>query len=652
MISLHDITLSFGGRALLDEISFTITRGDRIGLVGRNGAGKSTLLRLLTGKMLPDSGNITKPADCTMGFLEQEPKAAGTETVFEETFSSLEKLRETHIALEKLTHQLETRTDYDSEDYHKLIDKQQELVHSYEMQGGSKAEGQVEKILLGLGFERESLHKPLKEFSGGWVMRVELAKILLNQPDLILLDEPTNHLDIHAIRWLEQFIVQSKSTLILISHDRAFLDAVTNRTVEIIQGHIQDYKMPYSKYIEARKLRMELQMNEKKNQDREIRRTEVLIDKFRYKASKASFAQSLIKKLDKMDIIEIDEEDVRAMHFRFPAAPRSGGIVLHALDVTKKYGEKTIFSHAEVMVMRGEKVAFVGRNGEGKTTFTRLVNGEEKYEGNIKTGTNVSVGYFAQHQAEKLDPEMTVLETLDSEAVGDVRKKLRTLLGAFLFSGDDVEKKVRVLSGGEKARLALARLLLSNHNLLILDEPTNHLDMLAKDVLKEALTQFDGAVILVSHDRDFLRGLTERSYAFHNGEVKEYKGTIDEFIAKYDLEQTGGTIDALLAKPLKTAAAKAAKPVVGDNTNNGSPKKNNQKELQQINRKIGDVEKKISQSEHLLQALEQRMSNPYSLTADELGKISDDYAAIKKKLEALMSDWEKLGEEKEALSAG
>ncbi len=514
MIFIRDLSVQFGGMDLFSDITFMIQDNDRIGLTGKNGAGKSTLMKIIAGQHQPDAGEVQIPVDYTIGYLPQELNTENTNTVFDETKKAFGHILDLDKRLHEVMTLVSNATDHASKEYHALLDELHDLSHRHSILGADKMESEIEKVLIGLGFERKDFNRKTDQFSGGWRMRIELAKILLKRPNLILLDESTNHLDIESIQWLENFLKQYDGAIMLVSHDRAFLDNVTNRTIEIVKGKIYDYKAPYSKYLELREERNEILLASQKNQQKEIEHTKELIEKFRYKASKAKFAQSLIKQLDRTELIELDDDDNSAIHFRFPPVPRSGVIVIQAEQVSKSYGNKKIFSDISFQVERGERIAFVGRNGEGKTTLTKMLVGEEPYEGKIKIGHNVAIGYYAQHQAEKLDGESTVFDVIDKAATGDMRSKVRNLLGSFLFRGDDIYKKVKVLSGGEKSRLALAHLLLEPTNLLILDEPTNHLDMRSKDILKEALMGYEGTLIVVSHDRDFLQGLTNKVYEF------------------------------------------------------------------------------------------------------------------------------------------
>ena len=521
MISIDNVTVSFGGWTLFDQISFLVNPKDRIGLVGKNGAGKTTLLRIITGEQQPTSGAVTRNSDCTIGYLPQQMKVADTTTLIDETAKAFAEVLEIEAEIERITMALAEREDYDSPEYEQLMHRLDECNNRYHILGGDSRDADIEKTLLGLGFRREDFDRPTSQFSGGWRMRIELAKLLLRRPSIFLLDEPTNHLDIESIQWLEEYLRNYNGAVLLISHDRAFLDNVTNRTIEISLGKIYDYKVPYSKYVVLRRERREQQMAAYENQQRMIEKTEEFIERFRYKPTKSNQVQSRIKQLERLERIEVDEEDLSTLNIKFPPAPRSGQIVAEVKEVGKSFGSKHVFSGANFVIERGEKIALVGRNGEGKTTFARMLVSElQASEGSIRLGANVNVGYYAQNQEDLMDGEITVFDTLDRVAVGDIRTRLRDILGAFLFRGEDIEKKVKVLSGGERARLAMARMMLEPHNLIVMDEPTNHMDMRSKDILKEALMRFDGTVVVVSHDREFLDGMVDKIYEFRDGGVK------------------------------------------------------------------------------------------------------------------------------------
>ncbi|MBQ1963854.1 MAG: ABC-F family ATP-binding cassette domain-containing protein, partial [Tidjanibacter sp.] len=537
MVSIDNVTVSFGGWDLFKDISLLINPRDRIGLVGKNGAGKTTLLKVIMGQQPPTSGVITMSGDTSLGYLPQQMKVHDTTTLVEETAKAFEEVLTLEAEMERLTAEIATREDYESEEYAELIHRLNEATDRHQLLGGESRDAQVERTLLGLGFKRSDLDKPTSTFSGGWRMRIELAKLLLRRPSVLLLDEPTNHLDIESIQWLENYLKDYNGSVLLISHDRDFLDNVTNRTVELLLGKVYDYKVPYSQYVQLRKERREAQVAAYNNQQRLIEKTEEFIEKFRYKPTKSNQVQSRVKQLERLDRIEIDEEDLSALNLKFPPAPRSGQIVAEIKEVGKQFDTKRVFAGANFTIEKGDRIALVGRNGEGKTTLARILIGElEPSEGSIKVGANVSLGYYAQNQDDLMDGEFTVYDTLDKVAVGDIRTRLRDILGAFLFRGEDVDKKVKVLSGGERSRLAMARMMLSPHNLLVLDEPTNHMDMRSKDILKEALMKYDGTLVVVSHDREFLDGLVDKIYEFRDGGVKEYLGGIRYFLEKRKIE--------------------------------------------------------------------------------------------------------------------
>ncbi|MBT8289615.1 MAG: ATP-binding cassette domain-containing protein, partial [Muriicola sp.] len=530
MLNVHNLSVSFSGEILFEEISFRLNPGDRVGLIGKNGAGKSTLLKLLAKDVAPDTGTLASDKELRIGFLRQDIEFEEGQTVLEEAYKAFKELQEVEGRLEKINEQLAERTDYESEGYHQLMVDLNDFTHRYEILGGYNYQGETEKILLGLGFKREDFDKKTNTFSGGWRMRIELAKLLLQSNDVLLLDEPTNHLDIESIIWLEQFLTSFPGAVVIVSHDKMFLDNVTNRTIEISLGRIYDYNKPYSKFLVLREEIREQQINAQKNQEREIQQAERLIEKFRAKASKASMAQSLIKKLDRMDRIEVDQTDKSVLKLRFPVSVTPGKVVAEMNGITKHYGPKEVLNNINLLLERDSKTAFVGQNGQGKTTLAKILVEEIDYEGELKLGHNVQIGYFAQNQAEYLDGEKTVLDTMIDAANETNRSKVRDILGSFLFSGDEVEKFVKVLSGGERNRLALAKLLLQPFNVLVMDEPTNHLDIASKSVLKQALINFQGTLVVVSHDRDFLQGLTNKVYEFKDRKIKEYLGDINYFL--------------------------------------------------------------------------------------------------------------------------
>ncbi|MDQ3110685.1 MAG: ABC-F family ATP-binding cassette domain-containing protein [Bacteroidota bacterium] len=641
MISANNITVTFGGFTLYDGISFLMGDRDRIGLAGRNGAGKSTLLKILAGHQRPDSGDIARPNGCTLGYLAQDMVHNLGKTVFDEASTAFAELKDLEKKVEELTAELTRRTDYETDSYMDIIHQLTHANERLQVLDGFSMEGKIEVTLMGLGFERKDFHRRMDEFSGGWRMRVELAKLLLMQPDVLLLDEPTNHLDIESIQWLEEYLKTYDGSVMIVSHDKAFLDNLTNRTLELSVGKLFDYKANYSKYLALRKERRDQQASAAKNQQKEIERTEQLIDKFRAKASKATFAQSLIKKLDRMDIIEVDEEDTGGIRFRFPPAPRSGKVAVEAQSVSKSYGEKKIFNNVDFIIEREEKIAFVGKNGEGKSTMIKLITKTESAtSGSIAQGFSVNTGYFAQDDADTLDGNKTVFETIDDLAIGDMRKQVRGLLGSFLFSGDTVDKKVKVLSGGERTRLALCRLLLHPYNLLILDEPTNHLDMRSKDVLKSALLKYDGTLIVVSHDRDFLQGLTNKSYEFRHGNVKQHIGDINEFL-KYRKIENISELDkkGTLAKATGTEVVKAAHVANADNEES----RRKQKEAAQLKSKISKVEEEISKLEKEIKVIDDQLLDPVKYQeAMKDQTFFANYEAKKAKLEEKMKEWESL----------
>lgn len=536
MLNIHNLSVSFGGTFLFEEVTFRLNAGDRVGLVGKNGAGKSTMLKLLSKEVEPDTGVIASDKEVRIGFLKQDIDFVQGRTVLEEAYEAFEEIRILERNINEINHQLASRTDYESEGYHDLMVSLNDITHRYEILGGYNYQGNTERVLQGLGFQREDFQKLTDTFSGGWRMRIELAKLLLQDNDVLLLDEPTNHLDIESIIWLEQFLKNYSGVVVIVSHDKMFLDNVTNRTIEISLGKIYDYNKPYSQYLLLREELRGQQLAAQKNQEKQIQQTERLIEKFRAKASKASMAQSLIKKLDKIDRIEVDEDDNSVMSIQFPVSIQPGKVVVEIEKASKNYGSKHVLEHIDLLIERGTKTAFVGQNGQGKTTLAKMIVGEIPFEGQIKLGHNVQLGYFAQNQADYLDGEISILETMVNAANERNRSKVRDILGSFLFRGDDVEKKVKVLSGGERNRLALAKLLLQPFNVLVMDEPTNHLDIKSKNVLKQALHNFEGTLILVSHDRDFLQGLTNKVYEFKNKQIKEYLGDINFYLEERNVQ--------------------------------------------------------------------------------------------------------------------
>lgn len=637
MISVSNLTVTFGGFTLYDGISFMVNARDRIGLAGKNGAGKSTLLKIIAGLQKPDSGDISMPSGCTIGYLAQDMQHNMGKTVYDEAASAFQELREAESKVASITKELETRTDYETDSYMDLITQLTEASERLHLLGGNSLEGQIEQTLKGLGFKHGDMGRLMDEFSGGWRMRVELAKLLLRRPNVLLLDEPTNHLDIESIMWLEEFLKTYEGSVVLVSHDKSFLDNITNRTVELSMGKLHDYKANYSRYLVLRKERRETQLAAAKNQQREIEKTEKLIDQFRAKASKASFAQSLIKKLDRMDIIEVDEEDTMSMRFRFPPAPRSGKVVVEAADLTKEYDGKTILRRVDFHIEREDKVAFVGKNGEGKSTMVRMIMGEKATSGKVGPGFSVEIGYFAQDDADNLDGNKTVFDTIDELAIGDVRKQVRGILGSFLFSGDAIDKKVKVLSGGERTRLALCRLLLKPHNLLILDEPTNHLDLRSKDVLKQALLNFDGTLILVSHDRDFLSGLTNKTFEFKDGNVKQYIGDVQEFLLAKKAEDF---------RAIENAASATPKPVAVPVSASENERKEKEQKLRTLKSQLSSCEKKVTELEKKIAEFDALLSDAsrYQELINDKTRFQQ-YEKLKTDLENEMKRWEELQSE-------
>lgn len=645
MISLNNLSVQYSGNFLFDHISFNINEKDRIGLVGKNGAGKTTLLRVIAKLQSPESGDVATPKGLTIGYLPQEKIHTSEKNIYDEALTAFSEIYTLEKKIAQLNKQLAERTDYESQDYMDLVKKLNVYTEQYNISGGNTIEADTEKILLGLGYKREEFNNSMKKFSGGWQMRVEIAKILLKKPDLILLDEPTNHLDIESIQWLEEFLSKCHGAVIIVSHDRAFLDNITNRTIEISLGKIYDYKASYSEYVKLRDERIENQAAAYNNQQKQVQQIEHFIERFRYKASKARQVQSKIKMLEKMDTIKIDEVDETTIHFYFPLAPHSGKIVLEAINAGKTYGNKEVLKNNDFIIEKGAKVAFVGRNGEGKTTLVRMINEEIPFEGQVKKGHNVKIGYYAQNQAQQLDTSKTVFETIDDIAVGDVRKRVRNILGSFLFSGETIEKKVKVLSGGEKSRLALACLLLEPVNLLILDEPTNHLDMVSKDILKNALIRFDGTLIVVSHDRDFLQGLTDRVYEFKNKKIREYKGDIYNFLEQRKIE----SLDELNKKNSKKTSGNKS---LSNNKNKNLwlKKKEHEKKLRKISNSIKQCELDIHNLEQELEKMNRILKNPQ----DNNKKINEmdiftKYEGSKAQLEKEMNHWENLQLELEEL---
>ncbi len=637
MISIDNLTVSFGGWTLFDGISFLVNPKERIGLVGRNGAGKTTILKLIAGLQQPTSGAVTKNADCTIGYLPQQMQVADTTTLIAETAKAFEEVLALEAEIERLTAEIAVRTDYESEEYEKLLHRLNDANDRYHILGGDTRDADIEKTLLGLGFRRDEFEKPTCEFSGGWRMRIELAKLLLRRPSIFLLDEPTNHLDIESIQWLEEYLKNYNGAVLLISHDRAFLDNVTTRTIELSLGKIYDYKVPYSQFVTLRAERRAQQLAAYQNQQRLIEKSEEFIEKFRYKPTKSNQVQSRIKQLDKLERIEVEEEDLATLNIKFPPAPRSGQIVADIKGVGKAFGDHRVFSGAEFTIHKGDKIALVGRNGEGKTTFARMLIGElEQSEGEIKIGANVSIGYYAQNQDDLMNGDFTVYDTLDRVAVGDIRTRLRDILGAFLFRGEDVDKKVKVLSGGERSRLAMARMMLEPHNLLILDEPTNHMDMRSKDILKTALQKFDGTVVVVSHDREFLDGIVDKVYEFRDGGVREYLGGIYYFLEKRKLEN-------LHEIERKVPVAVAAKQEQSQGKLSYEQKKEQEKLLRKLRKNVEQIELELADVERKIAEYDARFAVATEYNADDYKA----YEELKKRYDHLMHEWEKASYELE-----
>ena len=636
MISIQNLSVEFSAKSLFDNINYVINKKDKIALVGKNGAGKSTMLKIIAGLQSPTSGCVARPNDITISYLPQQMVLNDTLTVIEEVSKAFSHIDEMHDQLNKINAELQSREDYESKEYQNLIDRLTTLNEHIAMEESENKEAEMEKALIGLGFKREDFNRPTAEFSGGWRMRIELAKLLLTHPDVLLLDEPTNHLDIESIQWLENFLINKANAVVLVSHDRAFIDNVTNRTIEISLGKIYDYAVNYSKYVVLHQERIEQQMRAYQNQQKQIQETEDFIERFRYKATKAVQVQSRIKQLSKIDRIEVDEVDTSHLNLKFPPAPRSGDYPIIADNVGKKYGEHQVFDNATFTIKRGEKVAFVGKNGEGKSTLVKCIMNEIPFTGNLKIGHNIKIGYFAQNQAQLLDGEISVFDTIDRVAVGDIRTKIRDILGAFMFGGEASDKKVKVLSGGEKTRLAMIRLLLEPVNLLILDEPTNHLDMRTKDILKQAIKEFNGTVIVVSHDREFLDGLVEKVYEFGDGKVKECLGGIYEFLEK---KKIASLAELEISKP-------ANKPEASDKTTSPTVEQSNAKisyaEQREREKAIKRAEKKVSEAENEISKIEAEIAEIEDKIAsgDVDSDIFNQHAAKNKQLENAMSLWE------------
>ena len=655
MISLDNLTVSYGGWTLFDNISFLINPKDRIGLVGRNGAGKTTLLRIITGEQQPTSGHVTLNGECTIGYLPQTMRVADTTTLAEETAKAFDEVLRLEAEIASLTREIAERTDYESAGYEQLLHRLNDAQDHYHILGGDTREADIEKTLLGLGFKRTDFGRATSEFSGGWRMRIELAKLLLRRPSIFLLDEPTNHLDIESIQWLEEYLKNYNGAVLLISHDRAFLDNVTNRTVELSLGKVTDYKVSYSKYVVLRAERRAQQMAAYENQQRMIEKTEEFIEKFRYKPTKSNQVQSRIKQLERLERLEIEEEDLSTLNIKFPPAPRSGQIVAEINEAGMSFGTKHVFSGANFIIEKGDKIALVGRNGEGKTTLARMLIGQlTPTEGSVRLGANVNIGYYAQNQDDLMDGEFTVYDTLDRVAVGDIRTRLRDILGAFLFRGEDIDKKVKVLSGGERARLAMARMMLEPRNLLILDEPTNHMDMRSKDILKSAIMKYDGTVVVVSHDREFLDGMVQKVYEFRDGGVKEYLGGIYYFLEKRKLEslQEIERRDAPAkpaANPAANPAAKSAAQPAANRDAAASGKltyeqrKEQEKQLRKLRRAVETVEAELAEIEKQIAAYDAKFAAATEYNEADYKAYND----LKARYDHQMHEWEKASYELE-----
>ena len=640
MISLDNLTVSYGGWTLFDNISFLINPKDRIGLVGKNGAGKTTLLRIITGEQQPTSGAVTVNGECTIGYLPQTMRVADTTTLADETAKAFDEVLRLEAEIERLTREIAERTDYESADYEALLHRLNDAQDHYHILGGETRDADIEKTLLGLGFKREDFGRATSEFSGGWRMRIELAKLLLRRPSIFLLDEPTNHLDIESIQWLEEYLRNYNGAVLLISHDRAFLDNVTNRTVELSLGKVTDYKVSYSKYVVLRAERRAQQLAAYENQQRMIEKTEEFIEKFRYKPTKSNQVQSRIKQLERLDRLEIEEEDLAALNIKFPPAPRSGQIVAEIKDAGMSFGTKHVFGGANFTIGKGDRIALVGRNGEGKTTLARMLIGQlTPTEGSVRLGANVNIGYYAQNQDDLMDGEFTVYDTLDRVAVGDIRTRLRDILGAFLFRGEEIDKKVKVLSGGERARLAMARMMLEPRNLLVLDEPTNHMDMRSKDILKSAIMKYDGTVVVVSHDREFLDGMVDKVYEFRDGAVKEYLGGIYYFLEKRKIE----SLQEIERRDAPAGKNAAEKPAATTGKLSYEQKKEQEKQVRKLRKAVEAVEAELAD-------IERRIADYDAKFAAATEYNEADYKAyneLKARYDHQMHEWEKVSYELE-----
>ena len=638
MISVEGLKVEFGVKPLFTDVSFVVNDRDRIALVGKNGAGKSTMLKILCGLQQPTSGMVSVPNDVTIGYLPQVMKLQDDTTVREETRKAFADNTKIAARLKKMEQEMADRTDYESDSYSKLVEQFSQEHERYMMMGGENYEAEIERTLTGLGFTRDDFERPTKEFSGGWRMRIELAKILLKKPDVLLLDEPTNHLDIESIQWLEQFLVQSSSAVVLVSHDRAFINNVTNRTLEIVCGHVEDYKVKYNEYLVLRKERREQQLRAYENQQKEIADTKAFIERFRYQATKAVQVQQRIRQLEKIVPIEVDEVDNSAMHLKFPPCLRSGDYPVICDDLRKDYGSHTVFDHVTLTIKRGEKVAFVGKNGEGKSTLVKCIMGEIPYTGKLKIGHNVQIGYFAQNQAQLLDDSISIYDTIDQVATGDMRLKINDLLGAFMFGGEIAEKKVKFLSGGERSRLSMIKLLLEPVNLLILDEPTNHLDLPSKDVLKEAIKAFDGTAIIVSHDREFLDGLVDKVYEFGGGKVVEHLGGIYDYLRAHNASTIQEAIDNKTDKVTQTSTPSESN---ADNKQSYLERKEWQKKLNKAEKAVKECENRIAKMEQRIKELDALLADPKNASNMEL---VTEYTTIKQNLDEENEQWFTLSE--------
>ncbi len=639
MLNVHNLTVTFAGSDLFSGITFKLNKGDRIGLIGKNGAGKSTLLKVISKDIESSGGTMAFDKDVRIGFLRQDIDFVEGRTILEEAYQAFEEIKELEAKLDQINIELAERTDYESEYYHDLMVNLNEFSHRYELLGGYNYQGNTEKILQGLGFQREDFDKLTNTFSGGWRMRIELAKLLLQDNDILLLDEPTNHLDIESIIWLENFLKSYAGAIVLVSHDKMFLDNVTNRTIEISLGKIYDYKKPYSQFLLLRDEIKEKQLQAQKNQEKEIKATQLLIDKFRAKANKASMAQSLIKKLDKVQLIEVDDDDNAVMNIRFQISKEPGKVVIEAEDLSKSYGKKHVLENVNLLIERNSKIAFVGQNGQGKSTLAKILVGEIAHGGHFKLGHNVQIGYFAQNQSEYLDPEKTVLEIMEDAATDGNRARVRDMLGSFLFGGDSVDKKAKMLSGGERNRLALCKLLLMPFNVLIMDEPTNHLDIASKNVLKQALKSFDGTLILVSHDRDFLQGLASTVYGFKDKVIKEYLGDIDFFLEQHQIENLREAEKRTVVEKKIEPAKKAEIQLSRDE----------EKELKRMKNQLSKIEAQIDNLEKEILEMDNALAKDYEATSIQ-ANFFEKYESKKKKIESLMEEWSEIEEKVESCS--